>query len=135
VIEVGGQLHVLAVSPPGKALTIHIRQEAGWALELVWTLWSYQESNPGTSAVQPIAHLYTYWTIPTPIRLFCICTTWLHWEIFSHRMNLADPLITHSTHSLKCSTLFNRSHHVGFYSWPLFGRKEWQIYSDSARSL
>jgi hypothetical protein len=29
VIEVGGQLHVLAVSPPGKALTIHIRQEAG----------------------------------------------------------------------------------------------------------
>jgi hypothetical protein len=43
-------------------------QEAGWAPEPVWTLWSWEESLAPVGnripAVQPVAHRYTDWAIP-----------------------------------------------------------------------
>jgi hypothetical protein len=38
-MEVSSQLHVPAILPIGKESLVGILQEAGWALEPVWTRW------------------------------------------------------------------------------------------------
>jgi hypothetical protein len=53
-----GQLHALGKEPP-----VPIVQEAGWAPEPAWTLWSGEKSlssaRERTSAIQFKAHRYT----------------------------------------------------------------------------
>lgn len=53
-----GQLHVLAALPPGKESLVPIQQEAGWAPEPVWILWSTEKFlaparnwNPATQSI------------------------------------------------------------------------------------
>jgi hypothetical protein len=59
---------------PGKEPPVPIGQEAGWAPEMVWTLWSRDKSlTPAenrTPAVQFSAHRYTDWAIPAPRNKF-----------------------------------------------------------------
>jgi hypothetical protein len=43
-MEVIGQLHAPAAVPQGKLRAVPIGQEAGWATEPVWTLWSRETS-------------------------------------------------------------------------------------------
>jgi hypothetical protein len=54
--------------PPRKQPSIPIEQEAGWALDPVWTLWSREEylSPVGnrTLTVQPVARRYADRAIP-----------------------------------------------------------------------
>jgi hypothetical protein len=38
-MEMNGQCHALAALPTGKEHPVLIGEEAGWALELAWTLW------------------------------------------------------------------------------------------------
>jgi hypothetical protein len=62
-----GHRHVpAALLPPGKGPPVSIGQEAGWALEPVWTqrieeksfcLW--RDSNPDRPVVQPVVRHYT----------------------------------------------------------------------------
>jgi hypothetical protein len=62
-MEVSGQLHASAASPPGKELAVPIRYEAVWALEPVWTMKSTEKilapAGNGTLAVKLVAHPYT----------------------------------------------------------------------------
>jgi hypothetical protein len=55
---------------PRKEPTVSIQEEAGWAPELVWTLWRINKyvlpTVNRTPAVQSIACRYTDWAIPTP---------------------------------------------------------------------
>jgi hypothetical protein len=62
--EVSGQLHVAPTALlPGNEPLVPIGQEAGWAPELVWMLWSrwspIYPSNNQTPAVQAIDRRYT----------------------------------------------------------------------------
>jgi len=41
---VSGQLHIRDSLPPGKELSVPIRQEAGWAPEPVWKQWGREKS-------------------------------------------------------------------------------------------
>jgi hypothetical protein len=72
-MEVSGQFHVPAASPPRKEPPVPIGQEAGWTPEPVWTTWRrenscpHRDSNSDRSVVQPVASRYTDWAIPTPI--------------------------------------------------------------------
>jgi hypothetical protein len=62
-MEVSGQLDALTPVPIG--------QEAGWAPESVWALWSKQKplalDGDLIPAVQPVAHRHTEWAIPAQI--------------------------------------------------------------------
>jgi hypothetical protein len=62
-MEVSGQLHDLAALPPVKMRSMPIRQEAGWAAEVVWTLWrreiSLSSTGTRTPSLQLVASLYT----------------------------------------------------------------------------
>jgi hypothetical protein len=44
-MEVSGQLHALAILPPGKEPLVPIGQEAGWAPDPVW-MWYQREKFP-----------------------------------------------------------------------------------------
>jgi hypothetical protein len=69
-LQVSGQLHAPAASPPEKEPPVPIVWEAGWAPEPVWTTWRrensqpYRDSNSDLSPVQPVASRYTNYTIP-----------------------------------------------------------------------
>jgi hypothetical protein len=58
-MEVSGQLHTLATSPPGKEPLVLIGEEAGQAPELLWTRqWTEKFPVPAknqTLIVQPVA--------------------------------------------------------------------------------
>jgi hypothetical protein len=43
-MEVSGQLHDTAASPPGKEPPVPIVLGAGWAPKPVWTLWSKEKT-------------------------------------------------------------------------------------------
>jgi hypothetical protein len=71
-MKLSGQLHAPIALLPEKEPPVPIWQEAGWAPEMVWTLWcrekshTYRDTNFYPSAVQPVASRYTDWTIPAP---------------------------------------------------------------------
>jgi hypothetical protein len=56
--------------PPGTQPTVPIREEAGWALEPVLTLWRREKSC--TVGNRNLAVQYTDWLIPTPCN-FILC--------------------------------------------------------------
>jgi hypothetical protein len=68
-MEVSGQLHGPAALP-----SVPTGQEAGWAPEPIWTLWSREKSlSPNgnrNQALQPVARQYTDRAIPAPVPLF-----------------------------------------------------------------
>jgi hypothetical protein len=43
-MEVSDQLHALAPLPTGKEPVVNTGQDAGWAPELVWMLWSREKA-------------------------------------------------------------------------------------------
>jgi hypothetical protein len=70
-MEASGQLHAHAALPPRKESRVPSGQEAGWAPDPVWTLWSREKSlSPAgnqTRAVHPVAGCYTYWAIQSTL--------------------------------------------------------------------
>jgi hypothetical protein len=60
-MEVSGQLDAPAALPPWKEPLVRVEQEAGWAVQPVWTTWkrehflTYRYSNSDPSVVQPKA--------------------------------------------------------------------------------
>jgi hypothetical protein len=64
-MEVSGQPHTPAALPPGKEPSGHIRSEAEWTPELVWTTWigekscPYRDSYSDPSAAQLVSRRYT----------------------------------------------------------------------------
>jgi hypothetical protein len=68
LMEVSGQLDVPAALLPGKESLVPIVLEAGWAPELVWTLWRKEKwlypTGNWTTAIQPVVRRYTDWAIP-----------------------------------------------------------------------
>jgi hypothetical protein len=55
------QLHAPAALPPGKEPTVSIVQEAGWAPELVWTMWIWEHFYLLGLELQPVRRvLATY---------------------------------------------------------------------------
>jgi hypothetical protein len=83
-MEASGQLHAPAALPSGKEPPVPMEQEAGWAPEPAWTLWSKEKclspAGNRTPAVQPVAHRYTDWAIPAP------------WKILDSTSNRPRPL-------------------------------------------
>jgi hypothetical protein len=67
------QLHAMSLNPRKESLRyLWVEQEAGWAPELVWTLWRrdkyFAPARNRTPAVQPVAHRYADRTIPAPFQ-------------------------------------------------------------------
>jgi hypothetical protein len=68
-MEVSGNLYAPNTLALGKQLPVPTEQQGGWAPEPVLTLWRKvfsPESNPDSSVVQPVAHRYGGWVIPSP---------------------------------------------------------------------
>jgi hypothetical protein len=57
-MEVSGQLQALLLSLQRKEPSVSVGEVAGWASEVVWTLWSreknFDTAGNGTTAVHPI---------------------------------------------------------------------------------
>jgi hypothetical protein len=58
-MEVSGQLHTLAILPPGERTPVPTGKEAGWAPELFWTLWKKEKFLAPAENQSPIHWLST----------------------------------------------------------------------------
>jgi hypothetical protein len=68
-MEVSGQFHAPVALSPGEVPPVATEYGAGWAAELVWTLWNREKSAPTRNrnlAVQTVAHRYAHLAIPAP---------------------------------------------------------------------
>jgi hypothetical protein len=69
MVGVSGQLHAPATLPPGEAPPAPTGEQAGWAPELVWTLWGREKNLLPLLGIAPLAIQPTACAIPTELLL------------------------------------------------------------------
>jgi hypothetical protein len=66
-MKVSGQIHAPAALSPGKEPPVPVGYEAGWAQDLVWTLWSREKSLAKSIISFLVKQIIKEWTHLFPI--------------------------------------------------------------------